>query len=57
MHAYIFLKIPEAFAGCLGGLLSVVGQNLSLKLELQGGNSVSEVHDDRAINWTTPNKK
>ncbi len=34
----------------------MVGQNLSLKLELQGGNSVAEVHANRAINWTTPNK-
>ncbi|XP_064400224.1 uncharacterized protein LOC135346514 [Halichondria panicea] len=49
-------KIPESFADCLGGLLSVVGQNLSLKLELQGGNSVAEVHANRAINWTTPDK-
>ena len=49
-------QIPESFADCLGGLLSVVGQNLSLKLELQGGNSVTEVHANRAINWTIPNK-
>ncbi len=54
--AFLFPQIPESFADCLGGLLSVVGQNLSLKLELQGGNSVAEVHANRAINWTTPDK-
>ncbi len=53
---FLLEQIPESFADCLGGLLSVVGQNLSLKLELQGGNSVTEVHANRDINWTTPNK-
>eukprot|EP00731_Ephydatia_muelleri_P001023 Em0001g1023a len=49
-------KIPESFADCLGGLLSVVGQNLSLKLEVQGDNQLNEVHSSRTVNWTTPNK-
>ena len=35
----------------------MVGQNLSLKLELQGDNSVSEVHANRDIQWTTPSKR
>eukprot|EP00731_Ephydatia_muelleri_P001021 Em0001g1021a len=50
-------KIPESFADCLGGLLSVVGQNLSLKLEIQGDNQLNEVHSSRTVNWTTPNKR
>ena len=49
-------QIPESFADCLGGLLSVVGQNLSLKLEAQGGNTITAVHANRAVNWTTANK-
>ncbi len=34
----------------------MVGQDLTLKLELQGDNSVAKVHDDRAVNWTSPKK-
>ncbi len=34
----------------------MMGQNLSLKLELQGDNSVAEVHANRAINWISPKK-
>jgi len=49
-------KIPESFADCLGGLLSVMGQNLSLKLEAQGGNTITELHANRTVNWTTANK-
>ena len=49
-------KIPESFADCLGGLLSVVGQNLSLKLEAQGENTIIAVHANRTVNWTTANK-
>ena len=52
-----FFKIPESFADCLGGVLSVVGQNLTLKLKMQERNNMSEVHTYRAINWTTPNKR
>ncbi len=53
---HINQQIPEVFGDCLGGLLSVVGQNLSLKLELQGDNSVAKVHGNRAINWTSYKK-
>ena len=49
-------QIPESFADCLGGLLSVVGQNLSLKLEAQGENTITAVHANRTVNWTTANK-
>ena len=35
-------KIPESFADCLGGLLSTVGQNISLKVELCNGASIKE---------------
>ena len=35
-------KIPESFADCLGGLLSTVGQNISLKVELSNGATISE---------------
>ena len=46
------IKIPESFADCLGGLLSVMGQNLSLQLEVLAGNTVSEVHANRTVTWT-----
>ena len=35
----------------------MVGQNLSLKLEIQGDNQLNEVHSSRTVNWTTPNKR
>ena len=35
-------KIPESFADCLGGLLSTVGQNINLKVELTNGATISE---------------
>ncbi|KAI6649334.1 hypothetical protein LOD99_11700 [Oopsacas minuta] len=35
-------KIPESFADCLGGLLSTVGQNISLKVELSNGATITE---------------
>ena len=35
----------------------MVGQNLSLKLEVQGDNQLNEVHSSRTVNWTTPNKR
>lgn len=50
-------KIPESFADCLGGLLSVVGQNISLKLEAVGDNRITAVHTTRALTWKTPSKK
>jgi Mg-chelatase subunit ChlD len=49
-------KIPESFADCLGGLLSVVGQNLVLKMEAVGGNTMSAIHGNRTVHWTTANK-
>ena len=51
------IQIPESFADCLGGLLSVMGQNLSLKLEVIGDNTMKAVHANRTINWTEPNKR
>ena len=35
----------------------MVGQNLSLKLEVQGDNEFNEVHSSRGINWITPKKR
>ena len=35
-------KIPDSFADCLGGLLSTVGQNINLKVELTNGATISE---------------
>ena len=52
-----FTQIPEAFADCLGGLVSVMGQNLSLKLETIGNNSFKAVHANRTLQWNTPDKR
>jgi len=45
---YFFLQtkddIPDAFADCLGGLLSVVGQNMTLELLPQNGCVIKKVH-------------
>ena len=35
-------KVPESFASCLGGLLSTVGQNISLVLEIENGCIIKE---------------
>ena len=44
--AYYFIdsqeKVPESFASCLGGLLSTVGQNISLTIELENGGVIKE---------------
>ena len=50
-------QIPESFADCLGGLLSVVGQNLSLQMEAVGDTSINGVHANRTVNWTTEKKR
>ena len=49
-------QIPESFADCLGGLLSVVGQNLALKIEAVGETSLPAVHANRPVHWSTPDK-
>lgn len=44
--AYYFIdsqeKVPESFASCLGGLLSTVGQNMSLSVKLENGSKIKE---------------
>lgn len=42
-------QIPEAFGDCIGGLLSVVGQNVSLTVEGISGASVTQVRTYRSI--------
>jgi hypothetical protein len=49
-------KIPESFADCLGGLLSVVGQNLSLEIEAVGSTTLSAVHASQPLQWRTHRK-
>ena len=41
-------KIPESFADCLGGLLSTVGQNVSLNFAAVDGATLTKVHHRRA---------
>lgn len=36
-------KVPESFANCLGGLLSTVGQNITLKVEMKNDAVIKEV--------------
>ncbi|WP_411023107.1 hypothetical protein, partial [Salmonella sp. s51228] len=36
-------KVPESFANCLGGLLSTVGQNISLKVEMKNDAVIKEL--------------
>ena len=50
------IQIPESFADCLGGLLSVMGQNVTVKLEALGDTTFKKVHTSKDVNWTTPNK-
>ena len=53
----VLFQIPESFADCLGGLLSVTGQNVSVKLQAQGDTSFKKVHTSKDINWTKPNNR
>jgi hypothetical protein len=41
-------KIPEAFADCLGGLLSTVGQNVFLQITAKNKAQLTKVHHRRA---------
>lgn len=49
-------KIPESFGDCLGGLLSVVGQNLTVRLEAEGDNTIKAVYSSRGVIWNVPDK-
>jgi len=59
---YYFIKgtenIPEAFADCLGGLLSVAAQNISLKFEVDTSSDVSikKIFTKFKLNEITPKK-
>ena len=45
-HSFLYacVQIPESFADCLGGLLSVVGQNIELSLACVNGCSLVGAH-------------
>ena len=47
------LQIVDAFARCVGGLLSVIGANLSLRINTTNGTTISEVH---SVHWNSDNK-
>jgi hypothetical protein len=47
-------KIVDAFAKCVGGLLSVIGENLTLEMQTVNGTTISEVH---SVHWNPDNKK
>jgi len=49
-------NIPEAFADCLGGLLSVAGQNISLKIEAQNDSIISKLITKYSITNSTNGK-
>lgn len=44
MGVFVPSQIPESFADCLGGLLSVVGQNMELSLACANGCSIVRAH-------------
>ena len=48
------LQIVDAFARCVGGLLSVIGANLSYEISTTNGTTISEVH---SVHWNSDNKK
>jgi hypothetical protein len=50
-------NIPEAFADCLGGLLSVCGQNISLKFEAQNGTTIKQIITRFKTNTITPGQQ
>jgi hypothetical protein len=50
-------KIPESFADCLGGLLSVVGQNMEISLTCANGCSMPDVHAKNPAKMSDGNTK
>merc|ERR1712063_65008 len=50
-------KIADCFADVLGGLLSVVAQNLVLTLEAQGDVEIQEIYTEYSKTEVTPKKK
>eukprot|EP00656_Telonema_subtile_P001231 TRINITY_DN10572_c0_g2_i2.p1 TRINITY_DN10572_c0_g2~~TRINITY_DN10572_c0_g2_i2.p1 ORF type:complete len:551 (+),score=157.79 TRINITY_DN10572_c0_g2_i2:117-1769(+) len=54
---YYFIEgkenIPQTFADCLGGLLSVVGQNMVLTVEALNGATISTLHTQATIKEQT----
>ena len=50
-------KIAECFADCLGGLLSVVGQNMTLTIEAQSRCTLGTVHYKNKPQMGSDNKK
>jgi len=55
---YYFIKtnkdVPEAFADCLGGLLSVTAQNITLKIEVQAPVKIKKIFTKFKSNEITP---
>jgi uncharacterized protein YegL len=47
--------IPESFAHCLGGLLTVQAQNIKLTLTMAGGAELIKVETDKEVRTITPN--
>ena len=50
-------QIAESFADCLGGLLSVVGQNMTLTIEAQPNCTLGQVHYKNKPEMAADNKK
>ena len=48
-------QISESFGHCFGGLVSTLGQNIELTLELCDGVTIDTIHTDR--NYTSDNEK
>ena len=53
----VALQIAECFADCLGGLLSVVGQNMTLTIETQPHCTLGTVHYKNKPQMEPDNKK
>jgi len=55
---YYFIKdnkdVPEAFADCLGGLLSVAAQNITLKFEVEAPVKIKKIITKFKMNEITP---
>ena len=58
-HSFLYacVQIPESFADCLGGLLSVVGQNIELSLACVNGCSLVGAHAKNPPKMSDENTK
>ena len=53
----IAIQVPNFFAQCVGGVMSTVGQNITVYLQVEEICSIMEIRTSWPIKWKIPEKK